>query len=148
MIFSKREQLSVLQVEGNEDSIDSDTIGKLLFDKPSNMLYCEKDGRLYGIISMGDIHRAKVEDRTTVKINKSFTFLQGYEYMKARKIFLENDKINALPIVDEEQRLLGDYTRWVDAFSGYKFDFLSGNKYGFFRNYPFLLLFIFQFCFK
>jgi citrate lyase synthetase len=34
--------------------------------------------------------------------------------MRARKLFLENAKINALPVVDEENRLLGDYTRWDD----------------------------------
>jgi citrate lyase synthetase len=63
---------------------------------------------------MGDIGRAADEGRDFVKINKNFTKLSGREYMRARKLFLENAKINALPVVDEENRLLGDYTRWDD----------------------------------
>jgi hypothetical protein len=63
---------------------------------------------------MGDIGRAANEGRDFVKVNKKFTKLSGREYMRARRLFLENDKINALPVVDEENRLLGDYTRWDD----------------------------------
>lgn len=130
MIFKPIEQLSIIEIESeNEYKVTFDRLGKLLMENPSNMVYCVKAGKLYGIISMGDVHRAKVEDRNSVNINTSFTFLHGYEYMRARKLFLENDKINALPIVDEEHNLIGDYSRWDDAFSGYSFEFFKGNKY-------------------
>lgn len=98
-------------------------------DTPSNMVYCLKAGKLYGIISMGDVHRAKKENKSSVAINTSFTFLHGYEYIKARKIFLENGRINALPIVDEEYKLIGDYSRWDDDFSGYRLGLWNDNRY-------------------
>jgi cytidyltransferase-like protein len=79
------------------------------------MMYCEDiPGGVCGIISMGDIYRAANAGYDFVKINKHFTKLTGKEYMHARKIFRENEKINALPVVDGENRLLGDYTRWDD----------------------------------
>lgn len=129
MIFSKKEHLSILCIDNNTEEVDFDTLANLLMEKPANMVYCEKAGKLYGIISMGDIHRAWEEKKTTVKINTEFTYLQDFEYMRARKIFLENEKINALPIVDKNHKLVGDYSRWDDAFSGYEFDFLMGNRY-------------------
>jgi cytidyltransferase-like protein len=42
--------------------------------------------------------------------------------MCARKIFHENEKINALPVMDGENRLLGDYTRWDDHLAMREFD--------------------------
>lgn len=130
MIFKPIEQLSTIEIENeNEYKVTFERLGRVLMETPSNMVYCVKEGKLYGIISMGDVHRARLEKRDSVNINTSFTFLHGYEYMKARKVFLENDKINALPIVDEEHNLIGDYSRWDDVFGDYFFDFLKGNKY-------------------
>jgi cytidyltransferase-like protein len=71
---------------------------------------------------MGDIGRAADEGRDFVKVNKNFTKLSGREYMRARKIFHENEKINALPAVDEENQLLGDYARWDDHLAKSDFD--------------------------
>lgn len=130
MIFKPIEQLSTIEIDSkNQYEVTFDRLGRLLMENPSNMVYCVKEGKLYGIISMGDVRRARVADRNSVDINTSFTFLNGCDYMRARELFLENDKINALPIVDEEHNLIGDYSRWDDAFSSYSFDFLKGNKY-------------------
>jgi cytidyltransferase-like protein len=71
---------------------------------------------------MGDIGRASDEGRNFVKVNRNFTKLSGREYMRARKIFHENEKINALPVVDEENRLLGNYVRWDDHLPAFNFD--------------------------
>ncbi len=130
MIFKDREQLCIIEVKLEDNNkVTFEKLAKILIDNPSNMVYCVNDGKLYGIISMGDVHRAKEKNNSSVDINTSFTFLHRYEYMSARKIFLENDKINALPIVDEKYKLLGDYSRWNDDFLNYSFDFLKGNKY-------------------
>lgn len=129
MIFSKKKYLSVLHINNNVKEITFDILADILLEKPTNMIYCEKAGKLYGLISIGDVHRAKEEKKRAVGINTSFTYLQGYEYMKARKIFLENKKINALPIVNEKHELIGDYSRWDDTFGNYQIEFLKGNKF-------------------
>lgn len=129
MIFNKREYLSILEIEDDTIEVGFDVLAELLLEKPANIIYCEKKGKLYGIISRGDIHRAREKARNTVEINTVFTYLQGFEYMKAREIFLKREKINALPIVDDKCRLIGNYSRWDDAFLDYTFKLLKVKKY-------------------
>lgn len=129
MRFTKREHLTVIKVTDGKESVTFEDISELLFEAPSNIIYCcDDDDRLVGIISMGDVARARAEGRGFVEINTKFTSLQGFEYMKARKIFLENDRINALPVVAEDHKLFGDYSRWNDVLSGYSFDYLPSAK--------------------
>lgn len=129
MILSNRDLLSILQIETNNEGVAFDTIAQLLSERPSNMIYCENDGRLCGIISMGDIKRAAKDGRAFVGINTSYTYLEGYEYMRAKRIFFENDRINSLPIVDGDHRLVGAYSRWDDAYVSYDYNCLRDNKY-------------------
>jgi hypothetical protein len=91
---------------------------------------------------MGDIARAAENEQTSVAINTRFTKLHGYEYMRARKLFLENEKINALPIVDADDRLLGDYTRWDDVPVLSDIDALKDSRYvkEFFQKYKHIAL--------
>lgn len=116
-------------IEQDGNSVAFDKLAKIVLDNPSDIVYFVKAGKLQGLISMSDIRRAKERERSCVDINTSFSFLHGFEYMKARKIFLENDRINALPIVDEDCKLLGDYSRWDEDLFDYSLDFLKGNNY-------------------
>ncbi len=129
MIFKDKDQLSIIEIDDSDNKVSFEKLATLLMDKPSNMIYCTKAGKLYGIISMGDVHRARENGRNHAEINTFFTFLHGMEYMRARKIFLDNDKINALPIVDEDHSLIGDYTRWDDIYLRYNLEYLKGHKY-------------------
>jgi cytidyltransferase-like protein len=123
MIYTDRKYLTILKLQDDSDTVSFDVLKELLMERPSNMIYCEKyPGGVYGIISMGDIGRAADEGRDFVKVNRNFTKLSGREYMRARKIFHENEKINALPVVDEENRLIGDYARWDDHLTACEFD--------------------------
>ena len=54
------------------DTLSFDELGKILEDRPANVIYCELDGKLYGIISMGDVARADEEGKKAVKINRTF----------------------------------------------------------------------------
>lgn len=114
MLYTVKEQLTILQLKNREDSVDMKELNALLSDQPSNMIYCENDEKLIGIISTGDIIRAYEEGQDKVKVNKNFTNLHDGEYMRAKNIFKENSRINALPIVSEDGILEGDYTRWDD----------------------------------
>jgi hypothetical protein len=78
---------------------------------------------------MGDIHRATENGIDIVCVNKKFAKLNGYEYMRARTIFLENKKINALPIVDVNNRLIGDYSRWDDLIWTFEINNLKNGEY-------------------
>ncbi len=128
MLFSPRNSLSIIQTDDESGSVSFEKLAAVLFERPSNIVYCEKDGRLYGIISMGDVHRASGK-KHTVQINTSFTYLRGPEYIRSRKIFRERKNINALPIVDEQHRLIGDLSRWDDAAAEHTDDLLMDRRY-------------------
>lgn len=112
MVYTKYDKLSVIQVNSDEEQISFNLLGKVMQERPSEVVYCECNGRLYGMISMYDIFSAE-KDRT-VKINKNFVSIKPYEYMKARQIFMENSRINAIPVVGDDGQLLGDYASWDD----------------------------------
>lgn len=117
MIYTEHNKLTVINLINEVDSLSFDELGKVLKERPANVVYCELDGKLYGIISMGDVVRADKEGKNTVNINRIFTWVKPNEYMKVRQIFKENEKINAVPVMDvmdEKGGLLGDYTRWDD----------------------------------
>ena len=64
VVFKNREQLCVIELnEGDGNKITFERLAGILMDNPSNMVYCVKSVKLYGIISTGDIHRAKMMNR-------------------------------------------------------------------------------------
>lgn len=112
MIYTQHDKLSVIQVNSDEEQISFDLLGKVMQERPSNVIYCECNGKLYGIISVGDILRGK--KRRAAKINKKFTSIKPHEYMKAKQMFMEKKGINVIPVVGDDGQLLGDYTIWDD----------------------------------
>ncbi len=129
MIYTSKEKLAILELEETALDVSFDTLSELIMNRPSNMIYCEKNGMLYGIISMGDINRAAKNGYSSVTINTNFTCILEHEYMRARKLFHDNEKINALPIVNEKNELIGAYARWEDWVAKYNFEYLRNNKY-------------------
>lgn len=115
MKYTTREYLAVIQVEKNADSIFIENVRHILMKSPSNIIYCEHEGRLVGIISTGDIIRAHRQKADNIKINKKYSYVYFGECMKARSIIKEKRNINALPVIVEEGTLVGDYTRWDDV---------------------------------
>lgn len=114
MIYTKRNKLTVIELINEAESISFNEIGKVLEERPANVIYCELDEKLYGIISMGDVARASDAGNKVVDINKNFIMAKQNEYMKVRQIFKEREKINVVPVINENGRLMGDYSRWND----------------------------------
>lgn len=129
MIYTSREKLTCYIMPDEVDQISFGDLSAILMERPSNVIYCEKDGKLYGIISMGDIVRAYKAGKDFVVVNRQFTRIKPYGYLEARQIFACEEKINALPIVDDLNVLVGDYSRWDDLFNIEELEQLKSNKY-------------------
>lgn len=130
MKYTERNELAILEMQKEVDSVSFIEVKKVLMDFHSNMIYCELFGKLLGIISTGDILRAYRSGLEQVQINKNFTYLHSGENMKARTIFRENKNINALPVVTCGHCLIGDYSRWDDLlFLDYQLDIAEQNFY-------------------
>lgn len=113
MIFQTRKQLAI--VESEKDYLSFEELSEILLDKPMNIIYVEEKGVLKGIISTGDICRAGQNGANGVFIKKDFMRLSVGEYMKARTIFVERPTISALPVLNTNGVLEGNYTRWDDS---------------------------------
>lgn len=113
MIYQGRDELTI--IESEESFFTFEELRKLLLEKPVNVIYVEEEGKLKGIISTGDIARAREKGDTRVGTNKNFTVLHWGEHVKARSIFTGRSSINALPVVDNDGALLGNYSRWNDT---------------------------------
>lgn len=113
MVYKNYDELTVLKTTDYDEKISFNALAKSIITKPSNVIYCVQNGKLYGIISMGDIARAREMGLDAVFVNRCFTHILPNEYMKARKVFRERNNVNAIPITEEEV-LLGDYSRWDD----------------------------------
>ena len=106
--------LTILKLKDEEESIDIGLIRTVILQRPSNMIYCETNGKLTGVISMGDLLRACRKNQNQVIVNKQFTSIQYGKFIEAKNIFGSAKNINALPIITEKNTLVGDYTRWDD----------------------------------
>lgn len=129
MIYTSREKLTCYTMPDENDQINFSELSTILMERPSNVIYCEKDGQLNGIISMGDIVRAHEAGKDSVVVNRRFTKIKQHEYWNAKQIFMQEKRINALPIVNELNVLMGDYSRWDDLFAIEKLEQLKSNKY-------------------
>lgn len=114
MQYVERQYLTVVELENGRNTIAFHELTQIILEKPSETIYCEKTGVLYGIITMGDILRASDAGAAEVTVNTRFTSVSPVKYMKARKIFRENDRIHALPVVNADNVLAGAYSRWDD----------------------------------
>ena len=114
MDYYDRSQLPILSFEEETADLDYDMIREALCEKPCNIVLVEVKNRLFGIVSWGDISRAKKTGKIKVPINRSFTFLKGKQFMRAREIFREKEKIREIPVIDENGFLLGMCSRSDD----------------------------------
>lgn len=114
MIYTEYDKLTTLKLNHEVDRVSFQSLAEIILARPSNVIYCELNGKLYGIISMGDVERTKktTPDARSMAINRGFTFVLKGEYIKAKNIFSESKRINAIPILDENGMLLGNYSRW------------------------------------
>ena len=133
MIYTERSKLTILNLSCERDVVTFDELKVLLAERPTNVIYVEKGEKLYGIISMGDIERAKENKRSFVNINVHFTMVKQGEYIEVKQIFMDKKTIHALPLVDEVGKLLGAYIRWNDLiYLEYLFQY---NQTGHFRKW-------------
>ncbi len=106
-------ELAIYQIEEDKNEIPIECLRNLYLEKTSEIIYVTRDKKLDGIVCMGEVlydHKQNSEAR----INRYFTFLTGYDFVKAYDIFRNKRKVNKIPVIDAQGMLLGDYSRWDD----------------------------------
>ncbi len=126
MEYYKREQLPVITFDEEPEYLDRKLIRQALSEKPFNIVLVEVRGKLYGMVSFGDVIRA---GDGPVPVNRNFTALEGKRFMKAREIFRERVNIREIPTTDEEGRLTGACSRYDDLLYFEYYRPWEGNRY-------------------
>lgn len=114
MQYIKRQDLTIIELRKDDNTLSFDALAEIITEKPSDIIYCERNGKLHGIVSMGDILRASDAGADCIVVNMCFTRVLNSEYMKVKNIFQEQENIHALPVVNEDNVLIGAYSRWDD----------------------------------
>lgn len=115
----KREldELAIYKLESELDDIDISLLHDLYVEKTSDIVYLTLDDKLCGIVCYGDLLHHMHDG--TVRIVKNFTKLNDFCNDEARKIFASSNNIHKIPVVNKENKLLGDYSRWEDGDAGW-----------------------------
>lgn len=59
MILRNFEDLTYIEIDENDTCVSMDRLREALLKRTSEVIYCIKNNKLYGIISVGDILRDK-----------------------------------------------------------------------------------------
>ena len=111
MDYYRRDQIPVLSFDEEVTELDQSVLREAMYEKPCNAVFIEVRGKLYGIISRGDISRAKRAGRERIPVNCSFTSVREKRLMEAREIFREKENIREIPVADGDGKLLGMCSR-------------------------------------
>lgn len=118
MIYTRREQLTIIELREKRNALSYEELFAALMKRPSNIVYVEVNGLLYGIVTTGRILRSCQDRLPEVRISTAFRFLRPGEYMKARRLLHDwTNKIDVIPIVSVNGELLGDYAKCDDLLS-------------------------------
>lgn len=112
MIRRELSQLAIYECEETIETLPFTQFRNLYLKKTAEIIYITRRGKLYGIVSFGDVIRHDKDGE--VCINKNFISLTGCNVIKAYRIFHEKKNIHKIPILDEQGILIGDYSRWDD----------------------------------
>lgn len=112
MIKRNKEELAIYNLDVKRVRLLFNEVRYLFLEKRTEIIYVILNLRLYGIICFSDIFNESNEQY--VLINTEFTKIINWNLIEAKQIFLNNCKINKIPVVSNSYHLLGDYSRWDD----------------------------------
>lgn len=113
MLKRNLEELSIYKLDEDIETLPLNNLKYLYLERPSEIIYVVRDDRLQGIICMGDVGRYSRNGE--VKINKDYTVLTGHNIVKAHQIFQRKKNVHKIPVIGDDGKLLGDYSRWDDS---------------------------------
>ncbi len=106
-------RLAVYPIDKEVEMLALKQFSDLYLKKTSDIVYITKDGKLYGIVCMEEALSSCTQNGF-VYINKTFTMMREGNVIEAHEIFKSRGKITKIPIVNEHDELVGDYSRWDD----------------------------------
>ena len=73
----------------------------------NEVLYLLNEGKLSGVLSIGDLERFFAKDEGGLKINQNYISIRTDDYNEAAAFFERSSTINEIPVVTEQGDFLG-----------------------------------------
>lgn len=119
VICKGEKQMEEIRIRNQEELVSLDIsevteqrLLELFLDKPRGTVYVTNDSFLIGIITLGNFRRSQINGREL--INKRFITVKETDENKILQIFADRKNINAIPVVDETNRIVKEYYRYND----------------------------------
>ena len=112
MAYTSYDKLSTMKIYNPVNYLFIKDFEYNLLEKPAYAIYIEYNDKLYGVVTVDDIEKAWKDCKDKVKINKKYKKLKKNELYKALVEFHDNKKINTIAVVDDDNNLIGEFSRW------------------------------------
>ena len=89
MRYTEKSRLTIIPLNKKRNIVTYDEIVEVMYECPANIIYITYQDKLEGIISSGDIKRAKEAGKRGVLINTRFSCVCRNEIWKAYQIMKE-----------------------------------------------------------
>ncbi len=106
-VFIDREHMtSVYQLDDIKNL--AETAYRHFMEHEEEIIYIlERDGRILGVLSIGDLERFYIRGTGAIEINSRYTALGSIDYEAAADFFRKHKTINELPVITDNRELLG-----------------------------------------
>lgn len=111
MVYRQRDKITIINLQGEKEKVLFDELEQVILNKPSNIVYCERDRVLQGIISMGDICRARDKGNNFVMVNTQFMCATGMSY----RVYYSTGSLETADFISagvEVPSVPGEWTRY------------------------------------
>lgn len=106
-VFIDREHMtSVYQLDDIKNL--AETAYRHFMEHEEEIIYIlERDGRILGVLSIGDLERFYIRGTGAIEINSRYTALGSIDYEAVADFFRKHKTINELPVITDNRELLG-----------------------------------------
>ncbi|MBR1496436.1 MAG: adenylyltransferase/cytidyltransferase family protein [Oscillospiraceae bacterium] len=115
--FVPKDKLTILQIGKDEEAVTVEDCRSALESRPASIVYVEKCGKLYGIVTHRRLLSAVQKRSKIVEPNTGFFFVNDGEYLKARKIIFNKNIVSIsaeIPVLNPDGCILGAYISCCD----------------------------------
>ena len=115
MAFTNYDKLSIVKLNEPKESISFSELEEIIINNPTYSIYFELDNKLFGLITMDDIKSAADNLKDYVEINKDYKSINEKNLISALELFNSDKELNIVLVIDNNNNLLGEYTRWNNS---------------------------------
>lgn len=104
--FVERDKMTSVYEIGNISDLPQEAYRHFM-NYEDEVLYILDDGKMAGVISIGDLERFYDKEMRKLEINRKYTFVDTVDFHAAEDFFSRVKSVNEMPVVSEDGELIG-----------------------------------------